>query len=312
MARPFHLKFVALGLLSISGTKGNDGVNRFTYPTESLTFNYLDTVQVAYKGNISKPLMYTWCRNAAGDVVQKLLDHTGDFNSTAPIQLDFTVDTEVANCWFNIRLDQPGSAVGANSPGFKFNSTEGDQKTFSLASATSTTSTTSTTPASTQSGVSTNPTASSTPAPTPAPSPSPNQNSSAHSGLSTGAQAGIGIGAGLVGIAIGAAAAAMVYRLRNKRGDGPGDNAFSGSSQYRPTTGSPPVLNSSLYQEAGYYAQVPIREAQFQDSSKPGQTFVAYDGSIPQGQDAQKFRGAPFGLRHEMDGSSASNVHEMP
>ncbi|KAI1413352.1 hypothetical protein F5Y13DRAFT_161151 [Hypoxylon sp. FL1857] len=259
--------------------------------------------------------------------VEKRLDHPGGFDSTAPILLNFTMNKDVTNCWFNIRLDEPDSAVGANSPNFQFNSTKGGQKTFSLGSATSPTSSS---PASTQSGVSANPTVSSTSGATPsAPSPSPDSSASAaRSGLSTGAQAGIGVGVGLAGIAIGAAAVALVYNRRRKQrgggGDGPGENAFSGSSQYRPTAAPSPnaIITSSSsppYQKSGYYAQVPnsdIHEAQFQDAASKlqlGQVYVAYDRSV--GQDAQKFRGAPIGSRHEMDGTPANafgNVHEMP
>lgn len=223
----------------------------------------------------------------------------------------------MTTCWFNIRLNQPNSAVGGNSPNFQFNSTEGNRKTFSLASATSPTSSS---PASTHSGVSTNPTISSTSGATPATptTPSTSQDSSAsanHPGLSTGAQAGIGVGVGVAGIATGAAAVALVYRRRKKRGgSGPGENAFSGSSQYRPTTTPPPntISSSSPYQKPEYYAQFPnnyTHEAQFQDSSKLGQNFVAYDGWV--GSEAQKFRGAPIGSRHEMDGTSSIHVHEM-
>ncbi|OTA52936.1 hypothetical protein K449DRAFT_390638 [Hypoxylon sp. EC38] len=72
------------------------------------------------------------------------------------------------------------------------------------------------------------------------------------------------------------------------------------------------LSSPSPYQKPGYYAQFSnnnAREAQFQDSSKLGQNFVAYDGSA--GPDAHKFRGAPIGSRHEMDGSSSITAHEM-
>ncbi|KAI0381423.1 hypothetical protein F5Y04DRAFT_81806 [Hypomontagnella monticulosa] len=293
MARSFNLAVALLWLLSISGVKGEDDVNRFTYPTASLSFNYLDTVEVAYVGNISKPLLYTFCRNGNGNVRQQRIDHPNGPNATAPIKLNFTMDVEIANCWFNIRLD-PSNIIGANSENFRYNSTEANQKTFSLSSATSSTSSTSSnspgpTAGLTQSGVTTDSTIASTDQATPSPSASV----AASPGLSTGAQAGIGVGVGLVGIAIGAAAVALVFRRRRMRGgEGSGQNAVSNSSHYPPTTGASNM--NELFQD---------------DASKPGSVSVPYAPSSVD-LDGQKFRGAPTASRYELDG--APPLREMP
>lgn len=49
------------------------------------------------------------------------LDYTNGFNSSASIQLNFTVDADPTNCWFNMR--DPSGGVGVNSENFQFNST---------------------------------------------------------------------------------------------------------------------------------------------------------------------------------------------
>lgn len=297
MARSFNFAVVLLWILSVWGVRGVDDFNHFTYPTASLSFNYLDTVKVAYEGNISKPLLYTFCRNKAGNVRQQRTDHVNGPNATAPIKLNFTMDAEVTNCWFNIRLD-PSNIVGANSENFRFNSTKANQKTFSLDSATSSTTSTSSTSNSpgpttgpTQSGVDTDSTVASTDQATPSPSPSA---SASPSGLSTGAQAGIGVGVGLAGIALGAAAMVLVLRRRRVRGsDGSGENAVSTSTHYPPTTGASNMSERFLQD----------------DVSTSGPIFVSHTPSVVD-LDSQKFRGAPTASRYELDG--APPLREMP
>ncbi|KAI1377989.1 hypothetical protein F4677DRAFT_443907 [Hypoxylon crocopeplum] len=319
MARSFGLVVVALWLLNVAGVNGqqDNNPNRFTYPAvESLPFNYLDTIEVSYDSNITSPILYTFCRSENGDIQQERVDYPGSFNASAFVELNFTVDVEVAGCWFNIRLDEPNSAVGANSANFRYNSTEAERKTFSLDSPTSSTSGTSTsTPASTagptQSGVDTNPAAESTSAtiPSPSPSPSPSASASPSPGLSTGAQAGIGVAAGLAGVAIGAVAVVLVLRRRKKRGgDGPKDVASSGSSHYPPTAGASDMTSSSQDPRLSYYAQVPSSE--MQHGSKSGSMLVSHTPAID--TDGQKYGGAlPVpGARHEMDGTPAP--YEMP
>ncbi|OTB00306.1 hypothetical protein M426DRAFT_324355 [Hypoxylon sp. CI-4A] len=294
---------------SIRRGEGSD-VNNFTYPTESLTFNYLDTIIVSYESNISAPSLYTWCLYSGGDINQKRLDHVQGFDATATIKLNFTLNSQVTTCWFDMKSDEPDRAFGFNSPSFQYNSTVGEEKTLSLGSATSSTPTsTSSSPASTQSGVSTGSTETSMPSPTLTPDSS--ESTSAHSGLSTGAQAGIGVGVGLVGIAIGGAAVAFYLRRRNRRG---GDERGNNLSHFPPPTAETPP-------KSDYYAQVPtydvheapargIHEAPSQNTvaSMPVKSFDPVESTI--GIDKQKFRGTPTLSRQEMDGAPTT-FHEM-
>ncbi|KAI0886839.1 uncharacterized protein GGS22DRAFT_186913 [Annulohypoxylon maeteangense] len=336
MTRSFRSAVTALCLLGIAGVNGDD-VNKFTYPAkDGLQWNYRDTIITSYEGNISAPIMYTFCKNAKGAVEQERIDHVNGPNTTATIILNFQIDKPVSSCWFNIRLDEPNSAVGANSASFQYNSTEGSRKTFSLSptsTSTSTSTTSSPTSSSTQSGVSTtSPAAASTSATTPSASAS-----SGHTpGLSTGASAGVGVGVGLVGIAIGAGAVAFFYRRSKKRGDGSASGSASGnekgqgdvdptkpelmgSSQYPPPSagGASPSMIPSEYSKAGYYAQVPnneIHEAPaFQDGvvkSNLGSPYIPYHEAAA-GLEQQKFRDTPSAVpRQEMEATSV--VHEMP
>ncbi|KAI2471572.1 hypothetical protein F4781DRAFT_102529 [Annulohypoxylon bovei var. microspora] len=321
MTRSFRSAVAVLCLVGIIGVNGEDDVNKFTYPTaDGLQYSYRDTIITAYEGNISAPLLYTFCRDAQGNIDQERLDHVNGPNTTASIILDFTVDKPAAFCWFNIRLDEPDSSVGANSVGFQYNSTEGERKTFSLSSATSSTSTSTSTSSPTSSSTSSSPTSSSTQsgvsttnptiASTSATIPTSSASASHSPGLSPAASAGVGVGVGLVGIAIGAGAVAFFFRRRKRRGGGQEQVAPSDSSQFPPTVGAPPSMMTSEYPKSGYYAQVPnngIHEAPaFQDGviKNPGSPYVPYDASAAGG-------GAPVAPRHEMDGTS-NVLHEMP
>ncbi|KAI1210216.1 uncharacterized protein F4807DRAFT_424285 [Annulohypoxylon truncatum] len=321
MTRSLRSAVAALCLWGIAGVKGEDGVNKFTYPaTDGLLWNYRDTVITSYEGNISAPLLYTFCKDSKGTVEQERLDHVNGPNTTASIILDFVVADPIATCWFNIRLDEPDSPVGANSASFQYNSTEGDRKTFSLAP-TSTSATSSPTSSSTQSGVSTtNPAIATTSATTPSASAS----ASHTPGLSPGASAGVGVGVGLVGIAIGAGAALFFYRRSRKRGDDDGQGEIAptkpelmGSSPYPPSAGGSPNVSVSEYPKSGYYAQVPnneIHEAPaFQDGvvkSELGAPHGPYNDAAAE-LEQQKFRGTPpVVARQEME--AAPVIHEMP
>lgn len=59
---------VVLWSLGITGAEGAGVSVDFKYPTESLTFNSFDTIEVTYECNITSPKLYTWCRSAAGSV----------------------------------------------------------------------------------------------------------------------------------------------------------------------------------------------------------------------------------------------------
>ncbi|KAI1439438.1 hypothetical protein F5Y02DRAFT_405755 [Annulohypoxylon stygium] len=331
MTRSLRSAVAALCLLGIRVVNGDD-VNKFTYPTEEgLKWNYRDTIITAYEGNISAPVMYTFCGDSKGNVEQERYDHVNGPNTTAAIILDFVVDKPITSCWFNIRFDKPDSAVGANSVNFQYNSTEGERKTFSLAP-TSTSTSSSPTSTSTQSGVSTtNPAISATSTTNPSASAAPSHTP----GLSTGASAGVGVGVGLVGVAIGAGLVAFIYRRRKKRGvaddgsekggagGGPGVAStppeLMGSSQYPPpSAGAPPsTMASTDPTKAGYYAQVPnseIHEAPaFQDGvvkAELGAPYVPYHDAAA-GAQQQKYRDTPsIAPTQEMEAISV--VHEMP
>ncbi|KAI1087404.1 hypothetical protein F5B19DRAFT_500037 [Rostrohypoxylon terebratum] len=322
MTRSSRFAVVALCVLGIGGVNGDD-VNKFTYPAQDgLKYNYRDTILTSYEGNITSPVMYTFCQNSEGNVEQELYNHVNGPNTTAAILLDFTVDKSVTSCWFNIRLDETGSSVGANSANFQYNSTEGERKTYSLAP---TSTSTSGSPTATST---TNPAIASTSASTASASAS----ASNSSGLSTGASAGVGVGVGLVGVALGAAAVFFCYRRRKKRGvvddsnekggaggpggpDGPdvssAPSELMGSSQYPPSAGVPPST------KAGYYAPVPnseIHEAPaFQDGVQKAELatpFVPYKDAGA-GVQQQKFHDTPsIAPTQEMEDTSV--VHEMP
>ncbi|KAI2606728.1 hypothetical protein GGR54DRAFT_619885 [Hypoxylon sp. NC1633] len=332
MSRSFGVAVVVLCVLSIAGgIDGQSNPNQITYPTQPLSLHYLDTVEVTYNSNISSPSLYTWCRSGEGNVQQKRLDHPGGFNGSASVELNFTVDIEVATCWFNIRVRNLSSTIGANGKAFQFNSTEGERKIFSLDSAPSSssntpTSTSTSTPS--PSGVGTTPDVASTSALTPSPSQSASASASGSPGLSTGAQAGIGVGAGIVGVVIGAAVVAFVYRRRRKWGDGSGETTSSGSLQYPPTAGPPTKVSSSPQDpRLGYYEQGPnVMQAPqqpqqqlqqpfqqpFQDVSELERTYVTHKGPVE--PDGVKYGGAlPVpGARHEIDGIPVSPPQEMP
>ncbi|KAI1456040.1 hypothetical protein F4805DRAFT_249021 [Annulohypoxylon moriforme] len=306
MARSFRSAVVALYLWSITVVNGEDGVNKFLYPVEGSVaddqqWHYRDTIITSYEGNISAPLLYTFCKDDQGDVSQERLDHVNGPNTTASIILDFIVDSPVTSCWFNIRLDEPGSSVGANSASFPYNSTEGERKTFSLAP-TSTSASSSPTASSTQSGVitTTTPADASTSAEAPyASGPRPGHGP----GLSPVASAGVGVGVGLVGAAIGAGAVAFLYRRRrNKKrgagaGAGPGDDSAPmkpepmGLSQY------PPSIVDSEYSKSVYNcAQAPNNEIHEAPAHQ--------DGAFKSELDSK-----PVVARHEMDATSV--VYEL-
>ncbi|XXH01992.1 hypothetical protein Hte_008356 [Hypoxylon texense] len=338
---------VVLWSLTIAGVRGAGVSVDFKYPTESLTFNSFDTIEVKYECNLTSPKLYTWCRSAEGNVQWERLDWTGGLDSSALIQLNFTVDADPTNCWFNMR--DPGGGVGVNSENFQFNSTVAERKTFSLDSATTSSSTSSSTSTSSSASTSSTQTAASTTQSSPAaestsastststPSPSSSAPASPNPGLSTGAQAGIGVGVGILGILIGAAAA-IFYRRRKARGNGSREkdiSALSDSSYYLPTMGGGasnvpsssshshdpslgpglnPGVNPGLNPGLGYYMEVPnnnnVQRDPFAESRPNAAPFVEY--ALSAGFEEHKFRGMPpvQPMRHEME--VPTRPHEMP
>ncbi|RYP10761.1 hypothetical protein DL764_000457 [Monosporascus ibericus] len=213
----YALVCLAVGLLRLSrlawaqiNPNDPDHGVRWVYPprSESLTFHYLDTVQVVWTSYFDEPLLYTFCLSGSDNVIQKTLDQVEPFNGSHAIQLAWTDDG--SPCWFNLR---PNTSAGYGSNSVQWNyelsqrslTTLGPELLSTTASESS-----STTPSSTTSLVATGPATVLTPAGTDAPSSSP----AASTGLGTGAQAGIGIGIGLGGLGLGAVGAVWFMRRR--------------------------------------------------------------------------------------------------
>ncbi|KAI1497860.1 hypothetical protein F5X99DRAFT_351216 [Biscogniauxia marginata] len=192
-ARPFPVRAVwGLWLVCRTIAENTNGVT-WQYPTEGLTFYYLDTVQVTYTSNFSGPFLYTFCLDDVGNTIPKKLDEVTPYNGTVPTVLDWT-DASSA-CWFNLR---PGheAILGSNSDRFEYKIGQRSQTTLGPETSTET---------STTSIAMAGATSSASPAPV------------FSTGLSTGAQAGIGVGAALAGLALGAFAATMLIRRRNRQ-----------------------------------------------------------------------------------------------
>ncbi|RYP42666.1 hypothetical protein DL767_000035 [Monosporascus sp. MG133] len=183
---------------------------RWVYPprSQSLTFHYLDTVQVAWTSYFSEPLLYTFCLSDSGSVVQKTLDEVEPFNGSHVIQLDWTDDG--SPCWYNLR---PNTSAGYGSNSVQWNYELSQRSLTTLGPEllrTTALESSSATPSSITSQVMISPVTVPTLAGTDAASSPP----AADTGLSTGAQAGIGIGIGLGGLGLGAVSAFWFMRRR--------------------------------------------------------------------------------------------------
>ncbi|RYP49481.1 hypothetical protein DL768_004840 [Monosporascus sp. mg162] len=211
---------------------------RWVYPprSASLTFHYLDTVQVAWTSYFDEPLLYTFCLSDSGSVIQKTLDQVEPFNASHMIQLDWTDDG--SPCWFNLR---PNTSAGYGSNSVQWNYELSQRSLTTLGpelSSTTSSESPSATPSSTTSLVTTSPAAVPTPAGTDAASSPP----AANTGLGTGAQAGIGIGVGLGGLGLGAATAFWFMRRRKKA---------AAASELDSTTASAPYYHGYDHHQGG-------------------------------------------------------------
>jgi hypothetical protein len=61
------LTFIGASLLTLTQAD-NHGVT-FLYPTQGLTLNYLDTVNVTYLSPFPTPKLYTFCVNSTGNLL---------------------------------------------------------------------------------------------------------------------------------------------------------------------------------------------------------------------------------------------------
>ncbi|KAI1850584.1 hypothetical protein JX266_003866 [Neoarthrinium moseri] len=203
----------------------DDGNNKILYPdAANLTFNYLDTVNVAYATDYDTPWLYLWCRDASGNRQEIVYYSPSDVlgKTAVPVKLQSNTQYTGTTCWFNLlpgQVQEDVTSQGATSPEFSYVKAEADQKTFSLSassSASSSTPTATSTPTTVSSVVST-PASGVTTGPTVSATAGAEAASTSGTGLSTGAKAGIAVAAALVGIGIVAAVVWTVCRRRRRQ-----------------------------------------------------------------------------------------------
>ncbi|KAH8683242.1 hypothetical protein BGZ60DRAFT_215130 [Tricladium varicosporioides] len=212
---------ILIFLIGVVMAVDNHGVN-FTYPTEGLTLYRLDTVNVSWTSNFSKPLLYTFCKNKTGDnLITEKQTSAQPYNASELVLLNFD---NVASCYFNLRPNT-STGFGANSPTFKYILTQRSQTTLGVSEPTGTT------------------------APTSVP---PNNNG----GLSTGAKAGIGIGVALGVIAI---FSMVAFFLWQRRRGGRGRSHFNPNSSINGSISGPGGMND--IQSAKWHSHSPYGKA---------------------------------------------------
>ncbi|OTA85073.1 hypothetical protein M434DRAFT_16201 [Hypoxylon sp. CO27-5] len=96
------------------------------YKGEDHTFYYLDTVEVTYESNLSRPWISTWCQV---DGVPQEKDRIKVYNSNSSvfIQLRFKHGTP---CWMKLHSNDRNNSQEANSPTFDYVATERRQTTI--------------------------------------------------------------------------------------------------------------------------------------------------------------------------------------
>ncbi|KAK9417785.1 hypothetical protein SUNI508_01542 [Seiridium unicorne] len=204
-----------------------DGNNEILYPDATgLTYNYLDTLDVALTTNYDTPYLYLYCWDASGDR-QEIIYYSPsavEGSSQVPVKLQSNTQYTGTTCWFNLLDAQSGSNTtgGATSPEFSYIKEEADQETFSLSStpsstATSSASATSSTAATTSTISSVTSSSNTVSTPTTTATSSSLESASSSNGLSRGAQAGIGVAVTLVGLAI---LGAVIWLLMRRRRNG--------------------------------------------------------------------------------------------
>ncbi|KAB8296949.1 hypothetical protein EYC80_002357 [Monilinia laxa] len=172
----------------------------FLYPTENLTFHYLDTIDVTYTSPFPKPQLWIFCQNAT-DVTSGIITESkasvNPYNGTAPVNFKWLGGSP---CWFDIKPDNKGG-LGANSAHFVVDQNKrATPTTLGLDSLTTTATSTPTASSDASNDVTTTVTSSpATSSEASSDSTSSSQNTSPK-GLSGGAKAGIGIGSALVAL----------------------------------------------------------------------------------------------------------------
>ncbi|GAB1320068.1 hypothetical protein MFIFM68171_10278 [Madurella fahalii] len=94
------------GIAAASPSCGAD----FLFPTKSVRFFHLDTINVTYRSGFTNPTLSCWC-GASGQATQKLrADNVSPFNGSALVLLSFSSDDP---CWFQLAS---GGCAEASAP----------------------------------------------------------------------------------------------------------------------------------------------------------------------------------------------------
>jgi len=199
---------------------GENGVT-FLYPTEGLTLNYLDTINVTYLSGFEAPVLYLFCSNITSvtRVIQQTVAGVDTFNGSAMVVLAYLGGSP---CWFDLRPNFTAAAgLGANSPSFTLVQTKrAVPTTFGLDDlAATTTSSLSSPTLSTSATITSSSQATTTGESDSTSSTTPSTASSSSSSkkiVSDGGAAAIGIVIGLLVCTVGAAVVYFVWRRKRK------------------------------------------------------------------------------------------------
>ncbi|KAK6069143.1 transmembrane alpha-helix domain-containing protein [Seiridium cupressi] len=203
-----------------------DGNNEILYPDATgLTYNYLDTLDVALTTDYDTPYLYLYCWDASGDR-QEIIYYSPsavEGSSQVPVKLQSNTQYTGTTCWFNLLDAQSGSNTtgGATSPEFSETFSLSSTPSSTATSSASVTSSTATTTSTTSSVTSSSNTVST---PTTTAASSSLESVSSSNGLSRGAQAGIGVAVTLVALAILGAVIWLLMRCR-RNGKTPSSNS---------------------------------------------------------------------------------------
>ncbi|KAH8879136.1 hypothetical protein GQ53DRAFT_855314 [Thozetella sp. PMI_491] len=149
----------------------------FDYPTESLSFYYLDTINVTYRSNFPDPQLYLYC--SPSNPVQKFNTSPSPFSASTLVQVKFSSNDP---CYFSLQSSSIGCTVNSSTFNLYVNQRFGGQAT----------------------------TLGLLVAPTDQPPPNPDGS------LSPGVKAGLGVAITGIAIAIGAMVAFFYFRRRRR------------------------------------------------------------------------------------------------
>ncbi|KAJ1327004.1 cell wall integrity and stress response component [Microdochium nivale] len=287
----FGLAVASLAVLAL----GDGFESNFLFPAgvdNSLTFHYLDTIEVSWVSNYTEPKLWLFCRRPNdSEPRSQLTKSVAEFNGTQGIKLDFQ---GMSGCWFNLRSKD--EKLGINGINWKYDNTEGDQATLGLSASSAAPSQTASSPtSSTITRATTTATGTTTPLPSGAPPPSAD---SAAEGLSTGTKAGIGAGAAVAGLAIIGALAFCLTRRRRRAERGPSAPELSAA-------GTPATQYQSV-PTGENKAAWPSQYGQHPASSPPPPP--QYNSQVPQ----EMYSGPMPGPAHEMYVEPQSRPTELP